>query len=170
MSFIGKVSTKIIKCCSIFRKIQLGEYNLQTEPDCVKDKCANHTQDFTSEEFSVVKHPDDRSDIAVIKLKRPAVFSESVQPLCLPLFDDEMPKTAEIIGFGMTEKGRLNSRTLLKASVKVYDYVQCRELSKNFHNTTITENHLCAQDTKNVTTRKGVEEVTIDTCSGKFSI
>lgn len=106
----------------------------------------------------------------MFKLKKPVTFSDSVKPVCLPFASDTIPVVGEIIGFGMTEKrgGRLNSRVLMKANVNILDHLKCQELSKDVHNKSINENHLCAQDKKTITNKKGVvETVTVDTCKGK---
>ncbi|KAG8235457.1 hypothetical protein J437_LFUL014087, partial [Ladona fulva] len=73
--------------------IRLGEHNLGTDPDCQQadsgEICGNPVQDFGIGE--VIAHqqyrPESTSklhDIALIRLDRPATYSDFIQPICLP--------------------------------------------------------------------------------------
>ncbi|GJQ76773.1 hypothetical protein Trydic_g15613 [Trypoxylus dichotomus] len=141
-----KSKTKVVK-------VRLGEHNFKTNPDCVElgsaKTCANETQDFDVTEDDVVIHPefDSRTytnDIALIRLKTRAHFSESVAPICLPITVPEKTIKFEryvVTGWGATESNFYSS-ILLKVSVPKVDNTVCAP--KYADRASITDKQLCA--------------------------
>ncbi|KAK5647655.1 hypothetical protein RI129_002547 [Pyrocoelia pectoralis] len=88
--------------------IRLGEHNALTEIDCEEGICAEPVQDFRPTQLIVHKHYDQpayKNDIALIRLNRPAIYNDWVQPICIP-FGDQLVKsyegvTAEVAGWGL---------------------------------------------------------------------
>jgi len=85
------------------------------------------------------------NDIALLKLKTPATFSDRVKPACLPaslaseLFEG---KNVWVTGWGTTSSGGSLSKTLLKVYVPVVSNTVCADkYSPQF---TIGANELCA--------------------------
>ncbi|XP_072469198.1 transmembrane protease serine 4 isoform X2 [Notamacropus eugenii] len=81
------------------------------------------------------------NDVALIKLKKPLVMSDTVKPICLPFFDEELAP----------EK---LSQTLQQAKVQLIDRNQCNK--KEMYFGSITKSMLCA----------GVPGHSVDTCQG----
>ncbi|XP_050071964.1 CLIP domain-containing serine protease B9-like [Anopheles maculipalpis] len=132
--------------------VRLGEYNTNTDIDCVTEDqeqiCADPPIDAAVE--SSIVHPEYEQmahahDIALVRLARSIVYTDFVQPVCLPLADFRASKAGEVnfvTGFGRTLKG---SRSVIKQKlgIKVYDHDRCREkyMTKN---SLITTNQICA--------------------------
>lgn len=56
----------------------MGEHNTQTNPDCVKDYCAEPIQDIEPDKVIVHKEYNKiplRNDIAIVKLKKSVIFN-----------------------------------------------------------------------------------------------
>lgn len=162
---------------SRFSSIRLGEFNLETEKDCVKidgiNKCADPTQQFNQSNFDVIIHPDYSNetgfnDIALIKLNTLLNNSNNIAPICLPFYAEKIPETKlQVIGFGFTEKSRQTfSNVLMKAQVDLYDHQNCRELYKTFRN--VSENNFCALSQKSFTNSNGNFQLDVGVCQGKF--
>lgn len=75
-------------------KVRLGEYNTDTSEDCIQEidglDCADPAVDI--DVMKVIPHPEYNSDtrhkyhdIALIKLARPANYTDFIQPICLPM-------------------------------------------------------------------------------------
>lgn len=93
----------------------MGEYDLSTERDCVRNICNQPVQEFGVEESIV--HPDydpsskdKHNDIALLRLSRPVVLNEYIQPVCLPLSKvRSVINTNELLvvsGWGRTLEGK----------------------------------------------------------------
>ncbi|XP_052614731.1 transmembrane protease serine 4 [Peromyscus californicus insignis] len=101
-------------------------------------------------------HPKEK-DIALVKLQSPLTFSDTVRPICLPFYDEELiPATPLwVIGWGFTEQnGGEMSDVLLQASVQVIDSTRCN--AEDAYQGEVTEEMLCA----------GVPQGGVDTCQG----
>lgn len=62
--------------------VRLGEHNINTDPDCEFDVCADPLQDYTPSELIVHKDygkPQFKNDISLIRLDRHVVFSSKLQ-------------------------------------------------------------------------------------------
>ncbi|XP_041969294.1 serine protease 7-like [Aricia agestis] len=68
--------------------VRLGEYNVNTEHDCVENDCNDKPVDVAVKE--AVKHPKyndadiSRYDIAILVLEQSVNFTDYIQPVCLP--------------------------------------------------------------------------------------
>lgn len=96
-------------------------------------------------------------DIALVKLQFPLTFSDTVRPICLPFFDEELPPATPlwVVGWGFTEEGGGKmSDTLLQASVQVIDHTRCN--AEDAYQGEVTETMLCA----------GIPGGGVDTCQG----
>lgn len=145
---IGEVERKEGKLVGV----RLGEYNTNTEIDCVQEDqeqiCADPPIDAGIE--STLPHPqyDEAShahDIALVRLSRTIQYTDFVKPVCLPLTDFRASNEGEVnyvTGFGRTLKG---SRSVIKQKlgIKVYDHERCREKYAT-KNAVITANQICA--------------------------
>ncbi|XP_075858665.1 transmembrane protease serine 4 isoform X2 [Microcebus murinus] len=96
-------------------------------------------------------------DIALIKLKSPLTFSDTIRPICLPFFDEELAPATPVwvIGWGLTEEnGGKMSDILMQASVEVIDSRKCN--AEDSYQGDVTEKMLCA----------GIPEGGVDSCQG----
>lgn len=144
----GEVERKEGKCVGV----RLGEYNTNTEIDCVQEEqeqiCADPPIDAGVE--SMIVHPeyDEAShahDIALVRLAQTIVYTDFVQPVCLPLTDFRTSKAGDVnflTGFGRTLK---SSRSAIKQKLglKMYDHDRCKEKYAE-KKAIITANQLCA--------------------------
>uniref|UniRef100_A0A8C4RKJ2 Peptidase S1 domain-containing protein n=1 Tax=Erpetoichthys calabaricus TaxID=27687 RepID=A0A8C4RKJ2_ERPCA len=94
------------------------------------------------------------NDIALVELQSPVVFTEFVQPACLPLDTTMLTvgQTCTILGWGLTSEGGSPSYNLLQAQINLYSNSECQ----NLLNTPITNSMICA----------GVPNGGADTCQG----
>ncbi|KAI7800505.1 transmembrane protease serine 13a [Triplophysa rosa] len=86
-------------------------------------------------------------DIALLKLSSPVEFSNTVQPVCLPTFDQNFSEDLEcwISGFGTTEEGGAYASTkLMSVSVNIIDTRVCN--SSRVYRGAISNNMICAGD------------------------
>ncbi|XP_063907885.1 serine protease easter-like isoform X2 [Zophobas morio] len=80
--------------------VRLGEYDIDTDPDCVDygfgEECADKSIDREVEKVVVhenYKLPGHHDDIALVRLKKEVEFSDFVQPLCLPMTTQELTRS-----------------------------------------------------------------------------
>lgn len=112
--------------------VRLGEYNLQTDPDCLEVEgevnCAAPVQNIPVDNNAIFYHhnydkPKFSNDIALIRLSRPAdlstgelqaqnklmkieiyvIFTDDVKPICLPV--SEILRNKELSVFKITGWG-----------------------------------------------------------------
>lgn len=132
----------------------MGEWDLNTNPDCDVDACADPVQDIGVEQ--IISHPNynpsesEENDIAIIRLKKPAKLSYFVKPICLPLVKALLPNSTEvgktfvIAGWGTTETGR-RSHKKLKVEVREVEHSICKNKYANHTSKlTIFASQLCA--------------------------
>nr|XP_040219493.2 CLIP domain-containing serine protease 14D-like [Anopheles coluzzii] len=90
--------------------VRVGEWNLQTDPDCDDStagvtECASPVEDIPIEKITVPSNytgtgsPAVKQDIALLRLARRVEFSESVAPICLPL------NTSNWVGYSTEQDG-----------------------------------------------------------------
>ncbi|XP_053673655.1 CLIP domain-containing serine protease B4-like [Anopheles nili] len=76
--------------------VRVGEYDLQTDPDCTSDdeeavNCTSPTQEFPIEKVIIPENytgtgsPTVKQDIALVRLAGKVKMTDSVAPICLPL-------------------------------------------------------------------------------------
>ncbi|XP_053681030.1 CLIP domain-containing serine protease B9-like [Anopheles nili] len=132
--------------------VRLGEYNTNTEIDCVMEDqeqiCADPPIDATVESSTVHPEYDEAAhahDVALVRMGQTIEYTDFVQPVCLPLSDFRASKAGEVnfvTGFGRTLKG---SRSVIKQKlgIKVYEHDRCREKYAT-KNALITTKQICA--------------------------
>ncbi|XP_015120009.1 CLIP domain-containing serine protease 2 [Diachasma alloeum] len=114
--------------------VRLGEYNTDTDPDCVMDSdnsevCAPPLITVGVEETIVHENyqPLDRNqfnDIALLRLSRDVEFTDYVKPICLPKTND-LPARFWVAGWGKTES-RSSSAIKLKLAIPIVDLSACQ--------------------------------------------
>ncbi|XP_058056100.1 uncharacterized protein LOC131207501 [Anopheles bellator] len=145
---IGEIERKEGKLVGV----RLGEYNTNTDVDCVQEEgeqiCADPPINVGVE--TIIPHPqyDEPShahDIALVRLAETVAYTDFVQPVCLPLADFRPSKTGDVnflTGFGRTLKAK-NSAIKQKLAIKVYDHERCR-LKYAEQRAVITTSQICA--------------------------
>ncbi|XP_017044913.1 serine protease grass-like [Drosophila ficusphila] len=104
-------------------RVRLGELDLNSDVDCDGDSsvCAPPAEEFGIKEWIVHEYFDHSSgwnDIALIRLNRPALFKEHIQPICLPLSDELLGYTSTIgnaywaVGWGSDREGYFANSTM----------------------------------------------------------
>ncbi|XP_038610223.1 transmembrane protease serine 4 [Tachyglossus aculeatus] len=96
-------------------------------------------------------------DIALVKLETPLVLSDTVRPICLPFFDEELPVATPlwVTGWGYTEQGGGKmSSNLQQALIEVIDNKRCN--AADAYQGDVTEKMICA----------GIIGGGVDTCQG----
>ncbi|XP_047191726.1 transmembrane protease serine 5 [Scophthalmus maximus] len=102
-------------------------------------------------------HRSHDSDIALMKLRTPLNFSDTIRPVCLPQYDYDLPGGTQcwISGWGYTQPDGVHSPdTLKEAPVPVISTKKCN--SSCMYNGEITSRMLCA----------GYTEGKVDACQG----
>uniref|UniRef100_A0A3Q2G3F2 Transmembrane serine protease 5 n=1 Tax=Cyprinodon variegatus TaxID=28743 RepID=A0A3Q2G3F2_CYPVA len=101
-------------------------------------------------------HRSHDSDIALIKLRRPLNFSDTIRPICLPPYDYDLPGGTQcwISGWGYTQPDVHSPATLKEAPVPIITTKRCN--SSCMYNGEITPRMLCA----------GYTEGKVDACQG----
>ncbi|XP_077579019.1 transmembrane protease serine 5 [Stigmatopora nigra] len=102
-------------------------------------------------------HLSHDSDIALMKLRTPLNFSDTVRPVCLPQYDYDPPGGTQcwISGWGYTQPdGVHSSDTLKEATIPIISTNKCN--SSCMYNGEITPQMLCA----------GYTEGKVDACQG----
>lgn len=108
------VSEKILSRNRIrLASVRLGEYDLVTEVDCENSECADPVDNIPiaeviiHENYTAETHVD---DIALIRLTRPVMFTDFINPICLPVAEHLRKKDFTglpllVTGFGIAENG-----------------------------------------------------------------
>uniref|UniRef100_A0A8C0IMH4 Transmembrane serine protease 4 n=1 Tax=Chelonoidis abingdonii TaxID=106734 RepID=A0A8C0IMH4_CHEAB len=96
------------------------------------------------------------NDIALVKLKSPLSISDTVKPICLPFFDEQLPPNAPlwVTGWGYTQQDGTLSKSLQQAQIKLIDSNTCNALDA--YQGAVSDKMLCA----------GLMEGGVDTCQG----
>lgn len=117
--------------------VRLGEWNLQTNPDCdEKNLCAPLAVDLAIaktivHESFVPFSVDQSNDIAIVKLAGTVEFNDFVKPICLPDSSsylqnfDGVPLI--VAGFGKTETGA-QSNIKLRTEIRGVSNAACKKL------------------------------------------
>uniref|UniRef100_A0A672FTI6 Transmembrane serine protease 5 n=1 Tax=Salarias fasciatus TaxID=181472 RepID=A0A672FTI6_SALFA len=101
-------------------------------------------------------HRSHDSDIALMKLRTPLAFSDTIRPICLPQYDSDPPGGTQcwISGWGYTQPDVHSPDTLKEAPVPIISAKKCN--SSCMYNGEITPRMLCA----------GYTEGKVDACQG----
>lgn len=127
------VKGDIEKVVGSLNRIRLGEYDINSEIDCIGADCNNKVEEIGFEE--VIPHPqyDDKNnnrhhDIALIRLASDVELNDFIRPVCLPLptTKQEISTGAALIvaGWGRTLLAR-QSNVKKQLAVPVNDHDAC---------------------------------------------
>ncbi|XP_050071970.1 CLIP domain-containing serine protease B4-like [Anopheles maculipalpis] len=147
--------------------VRVGEWNLQTNPDCTSTsddtECAIPVQDIAIEKITIPTNytgtgsPAVKQDIALLRLARKIEFNESVAAICLPLdttswtsYSTESGQFYES-GWGKTPDAVGSDHKWNYASVGVSRDV-CRT---QYPHASIDEEHICATPQREQDTCRG---------------
>lgn len=141
--------------------VRLGEWDLDTNPDCENNDCANPPIDIDVAEF--VTHPQyrkeqQRHDIGLVRLKQPVTFSTFVRPICLPTIptlhmNNLEGRSVQVSGWGQTEMAAM-STIKLKADLKVNNLEQCKR-TYSLRSINLQATQLCAGGQRNIDSCRG---------------
>lgn len=135
------------------RGVRLGEWNLETNPDCDTffnggNVCAPPSVDLDIAQ--VIVHPEfspftreQFNDIGMLKLRGYVTFTEFIKPICLPdsVIDYDFHNLELVVaGFGKTEVSE-SSRIKLKTELRGVSNAECRKI---YGNELISPRQLCA--------------------------
>lgn len=114
--------------------VRLGEYNTDTNPDCVQDDentllCADEPISIGVEEQMAHENyrprsRDQKYDIALLRLSRDVTFTNYIKPICLPS-TASLGQKLFVAGWGKTENGS-SSNVKLKVSLPFVNKQQCQ--------------------------------------------
>lgn len=145
--------------------VRLGEYNIVSEPDCVKDvdyiaTCADPIMRVGIEEIIVHPEYDPSSnnqfhDIALLRLNKDIEFTDFIQPICLST-KSELPPSFIAAGWGRTEN-MAKSNIKMKVNLPLVNKDHCQNSYSSraiSAGRTISETQLCAggEDNKDTCT------------------
>ena len=123
--------------------VKLGEYDFSQSGE-TGDETFSVTAMKLHENYNSVTY---ENDIAIIRLDRPATFSNSIWPICLPDASQEFTNTrAFVIGWGTIYFGGPVSNTLQEVNVRVWDNSQCAANYATLDRQ-VTDTMLCAGET-----------------------
>lgn len=102
--------------------VRLGDLNIKNSNDATVQNFAITTR---------IRHPDYKPpvqyhDIALVKLDRPAVFSDYVKPICLYTSKELTGAVPVATGWGRTQYGGQSSDLLKKVELDLYSIEDCR--------------------------------------------
>ncbi|XP_012285284.1 serine protease easter-like [Orussus abietinus] len=119
--------------------VRLGEYNTETEHDCIADGedsqvCADDPisvgiEEHIAHEDYVPQSRDQRFDIALLRLTRSVSFTNFIKPICLPSDESLGPKLV-VAGWGKTET-KTESNIKLKLTLPLADGAECNRTYGN---------------------------------------
>ncbi|KAM9299335.1 transmembrane protease serine 13-like, partial [Gastrophryne carolinensis] len=109
---------------------------------------------FASGIAAIIRHEDynadsDDYDVALIKLANPFTYSATVQPVCLPMINQNFPPDTKcwISGFGKTvAASEETSKVLMRAEVTIISTSVCNNVA--VYNGAISPRMMCAGDLK----------------------
>ncbi|XP_055908440.1 trypsin-1 [Eupeodes corollae] len=119
----------------------------------------DHDQHITTESkaiqravTTIVKHrsfdPDTyNNDIALLRLRKPIVFSKIMKPICLPRLNyDPAGRTGTVVGWGRTSEGGELPAIVNQVKVPILTITECR--NQRYKSSRITSSMLCAGKSK----------------------
>lgn len=144
--------------------VRLGEYNIDTHPDCIQDGdvilvCADDpitvgVEEQIAHENYRPSSRDQKYDIALLRLTRDVSFTNYVKPICLPP-DATIPNKQSLYtaGWGKTEN-RSSSGVKLKVSLPLAEKEQCQVTYRNA-GVNLGASQICAGGQKNKDSCRG---------------
>ncbi|KAM8788888.1 vitamin K-dependent protein C isoform 2-T2 [Rhynchonycteris naso] len=150
--------------CSCAPGYELGDDHLQCEPTGEYDRRRKEKWEVDVDIQEVLIHPNyskssSDNDIALLRLAQPAIFSQTIMPICLPnrgLSDRELTKVGQetvVTGWGYRSETKKNRTFILNfIKVPVVPHNECVQAMFN----RVSENMLCA----------GILGDTRDACEG----
>ncbi|XP_043255138.1 melanization protease 1-like [Colletes gigas] len=119
--------------------VRLGEYNTETDPDCVQDGettmiCSDDPitvgieEQIAHENYGPLSR-DQKYDIALLRLTRDVAFTNYIKPICLPQ-SATFGQKLFVAGWGKTENSSA-SDVKLKLSLPLADEGVCRQTYDN---------------------------------------
>ncbi|KAH0947924.1 hypothetical protein HN011_012040 [Eciton burchellii] len=120
--------------------VRLGEYDTDTDRDCLSD--GNGGETCTDDPITVgveeqIAHEqyqpqsrEQRYDIALLRLSHNVTFSKYIKPICLPSSSTSLQGMLQVAGWGKTES-RSSSNVKLKLSLPLVDQDQCNQVYGN---------------------------------------
>ena len=133
--------------------VRMGEHEFRLY-EGTEDTIQPESEDFPHPQFD---YATITNDIALVKLKRPAIAESKVRFACLPGEDDVLPTgtMCYTVGWGKTKNTHIyGSTTLQEAQVPLVDHKRCRR----FFDYEITKTQVCAGH------RRG--RIRADSCAG----
>lgn len=136
--------------------VRLGEHDLRSDPDCEEEGpyklCADPHQDLQIEQIIVhedynATRKDHWNDIALIRLERNVIFSEYINPICLPVEEADRQrnntgrKAVEVGWSGTIESSMSDKR--LESLLIIQDQQSCKELYRS-KEVILSDTQLCA--------------------------
>ncbi|KAG6464793.1 melanization protease 1 [Manduca sexta] len=107
--------------------VRLGEYDLESNPDCVRDICTDPVVRIEVDDIFV--HPDydgKEHDIAVLRLKEDAPYTDFIRPICLPSGYLEDNVIFSAAGFGEIPLSGMYTKVKKIIPLPNWDVAECR--------------------------------------------
>uniref|UniRef100_A0A336MXK1 CSON006990 protein n=1 Tax=Culicoides sonorensis TaxID=179676 RepID=A0A336MXK1_CULSO len=134
--------------------VRLGEYNLQTEVDCTRNKTECVQSQYLDVGIEkITPHPlynkgynAKSNDIALIQLIEDINFTPYIRPICLtePYHPHPYSNTNMVVsGFGRTLKAKF-SKIKQKLLLSVFDHTRCVTQFRSNLSISISKNQICA--------------------------
>ncbi|XP_046962571.1 phenoloxidase-activating enzyme 1-like [Vanessa cardui] len=142
---VGEIETAVGRLTTA----RLGEYDLQSDIDCLSDTCADPVQEILV--HSAYPNPgfNDRNknrkdDIALVRLAKRAKFTFYVQPICLVENNLRLDVGNDVFvaGWGKTENGK-SSPVKLKLGLPIFSKSDCVSKYRSL-GADLTNGQLCA--------------------------
>ncbi|CAG9832914.1 unnamed protein product, partial [Diabrotica balteata] len=128
--------------------VLLGEHDTRYNRDCNKNGiCNNYPAVITISSIIIHENYDFKvqsNDIALLKLSKNVVYTDSIRPICLPEPNEDSLQSEELLtasGWGYTQTGR--SDVKLKVDLPYRTKDECTEAFKNT-NIKLNDNQICA--------------------------
>ena len=139
-------------------RVRLGEYNLETDRDCISSQSQVPTcsdppvnvpvSEQIAHEYYNPNDVNQYNDIALLRLARDVTFTDFIKPICLPAFDDIIRTSfvginATVSGWGKTSESGSESAIKLKVNVPVKVNRECETVYES-RGVTVSNSQLCA--------------------------
>lgn len=133
--------------------VRLGEWNVDTISDCIRNQCNPAPLDLNIEE--VIIHPsynkqNRHDDIALLRLSQKVTFTPTIRPICLPLAQELRPRRNHheqrytVVGWGLTEN-KTTSDIKLKVEMPGVRLENCNSIYRRIRPPIeIRDTHVCA--------------------------